>query len=133
MRPVLAGKPKKSAGWCAAKTIFLKEKNTMTPESNTPAHINEPRVLIPLAPDDMLNIDVWMKRWSSSMTRDEALAIECEKGIKTAFETLGLQYNTEAFGEVKMENLQFQFKCEREGISFSEACFAFIPADAKKI
>ncbi|MGX9718304.1 hypothetical protein ACWYXJ_29175 [Janthinobacterium lividum] len=105
----------------------------MTPESITPAHVDEPRVLIPLAPDDIVNIDIWMKRFPSSMTRDEALATECEKAIKTAFETLGLQYSTEAFGEVKMENLQFQFECEREGISFSEACFAFIPADAKKI
>lgn len=103
----------------------------MVQEITTTEHVKEPKVFIPLAPDDIVNVDVWGKRWPLSKKREEMLAVECESAIKTAFDTLGLLYDTKVFGDVKMVNLQYT--SERGGISFSEKFFAFIPAGVRKI
>jgi hypothetical protein len=93
--------------------------------------VDVPWVFIPLAHDDAMGIHLWQKRWYSSPEDDEALAADCEKAIKTAFDTLGLQYNTEAFGDVKMENLRLYGGSD--GISLPETAFVIVPPGIKKI
>lgn len=90
-----------------------------------------PWVFIPLAHDDALRVHLWQKRWHSSPEDDEALALDCEKAIKAAFDKLGLQYNTKAFGDVKMENLRLYGGSD--GISLPETAFVVVPQSIKRI
>lgn len=103
----------------------------VTCESYKLIDVEVPWVFIPLAPDDALRVHLWIKRWYSSPEEDKALAMDCEKAIKTTFDTLGLQYNTEALGDVKMENLRLY--CGSDGISLPETAFAVVPLGVKRI
>lgn len=62
---------------------------------------------------------------------DEKLASDCENSIKTAFEKLGLEYNTEAFGDVTMKNLRLF--AGSDGIALPETCFIAPPPEVKRI
>lgn len=81
--------------------------------------------------DDAEGIYFWLKSWSSSLEEDKALALDCEKSIKTAFDKLGLEYNTEVLGDVKMESLRLYHGSD--GISLPETAFVVVPLGGKII
>lgn len=93
--------------------------------------VDVPWVFIPLEHEDALGIYFWLKRWSSSLEEDKALALDCEKSIKVAFDKLGLEYNTESLGDVKMESLRLYHGSD--GISLPETAFAVVPLGVKRI
>jgi hypothetical protein len=92
---------------------------------------NVPWIFIPLDYDNALRIHLWIKRWGVTDEADKELAADCEKAITAAFDTLGLKYNTEAFGEAKMNNLRLY--SGDDGILMPETCFIDPPPDIKRI
>lgn len=90
-----------------------------------------PWVFIPLSHDDAMRVHLWIKRWPTTEEDDKELAAACEKAITDAFEVLGLKYNTDAFGEVKMNNLRLS--SGSDGVAMSETCFANAAKNIKRI
>jgi hypothetical protein len=90
-----------------------------------------PWVFIPLGYDDTLRVHLWIKRWPTTEEADKTLAADCEEAITAAFEKLGLKYNTDAFGEVKMDKLRLY--SGTDGIALPETCFVNAAKDIKRI
>jgi len=103
----------------------------LTKKSYQLIDVDGPWLFISMPHDEALRIHLWIKRMYPSAEENNTLAIECEKAIKTAFDTQGLQYDTEKFGDVKMENLRLAF--EGDGISMPEAAFIVAPACIKRV
>lgn len=93
---------------------------------------NVPWIFIPLPQDEAIGICLWIRRHFPSAEADEKLAYDCENSIKTAFEKLGLEYNTKAFGDVTMKNLRLFF-AGSDGIALPETCFIAPPPEVKRI
>lgn len=90
-----------------------------------------PWIFVPLAHEDTLRIHLWIKRWYAEEEADKALAADCEKAIRTAFDSLALKYNTSKFGEVKMNSLRIYLGTD--GIAMPETCFLDIAPNIKRI
>lgn len=93
--------------------------------------VDVPSVFIPLSDDDATKVFLWIKRWYILPEDDKANAIDCEKAIKTAFETLGLVFNTKVYGEVEMDNLRVTHVVG--GISLPEIVFSFVPQGIQRM
>ncbi len=93
--------------------------------------VNVSWIFIPLNHDDALRICLWIRRQYSSPEADKALAVDCETAIQIALDKLGFEYNTDAFGDVTMENLRLF--AGTDGVAMPETCFVTVPANAKRI
>ncbi|QIL80321.1 hypothetical protein G7047_10700 [Diaphorobacter sp. HDW4A] len=103
----------------------------MSSESYQAIDVNVPWIFIPLGHDDALGICLWIRRHYPSPEADGALASDCETAIKAAFEKLGLEYNTDAFGDITMKDLRLF--AGTDGIAVPETCFIDPPAEVKRI
>lgn len=90
-----------------------------------------PWVFVPLSHDDAMRVHLWIKRLLTTEGDDKALAADCEKAITGAFEVLSLKYNTDAFGEIKMNNLRLY--SGSDGVAMPETCFVNAAKDIKRI
>ena len=90
-----------------------------------------PWVFIPLGHDDAMRVHLWIKRWPTTEGADKALAADCEKAITDAFEVLGLEYNADAFGEIKMNNLRLY--SGSDGVAMPETSYGNAANNIKRI
>lgn len=103
----------------------------MVKENRMSVGINTTWIFVPLGRDDALRIYYWIKRRPLTEEADKELAAECEQAIASAFDQLGLIYNTHVFGETKMENLRLF--ASSDGISLPETCFIDVSDNIKRI
>jgi hypothetical protein len=64
---------------------------------------NEPCIFIPLSSGEFDYFPLYIHRYMNSKSEDEKLAHLCEKTLTDKFLTLGLEYNSADFGEIKMD------------------------------
>jgi hypothetical protein len=83
-------------------------------------------IFIPLDKDFVIKIYFWIKHIHLNQKDDENLASECEKYISKEFYKNGLEYNTDKYGEIKMECLRIFLGSD--GLAIPEQLFLKKPS-----
>ena len=92
---------------------------------------NIPLIFIPLPSEAVFEIRAWIHRLATDKDADDALAKRCEEIIEEAFRTCGLSYNSENYGEIRMNQLRILLGSD--GFCVPEHCFVDPPAALKRV
>jgi len=82
-------------------------------------------VFIPLNNEGITSIRAWIYRLAPKKEIDEKIAEQCELTIAQTFEKNGLEYRTDTYGEIKMNQLRLLI--HSDGICVPEKCFIDVP------
>lgn len=88
-------------------------------------------IFIPMDHELTIKIHAWICRWLKNKSDDLALQHEIELETKKCIAAIGLEFNSEEFGELSFSN--FQFMLGSDGIQVTENYFSKIPEDIKVI
>ncbi|MCA0328057.1 MAG: hypothetical protein LCH89_21015 [Proteobacteria bacterium] len=84
-------------------------------------------IFIPLPSEAVFKIRAWIHRLATSKEADDTLAKNCEEIVEEAFLTHKLSYNSDKYGEIRMNELRTLLGSD--GICVPEHCF-IDPPDA---
>lgn len=91
---------------------------------------NIPWIFIPFPPEVVLDVRGWIHRLAPKES-DDILEKNCEELIKKAFLTHELTYNSDKYGEIRMNILRILLSSD--GICVPEHCFVDPPAKLKRV